>query len=183
MGDLRLRSGPFELVFEVAGTVGILEPEVAFPRFLRGLVAQTAPGGLILLSLFFAEPEPTYPYVAYRSPAIALGNGGFLVGTYEVLGLETSRPEAASLSEEPGAPPPERLLRRISVQGGPQDGLEILDHYQMHAWTFPRWESLLSRFRELEWVTTAALAENWSAQPLPRDALRGEVTVALRRKG
>jgi hypothetical protein len=167
MCDLRFEKGPFDVTLEVSGTCGLLADIENFRKFLGTIIDHTAPGGLILLTTFFAEKEAEeLPCLVDQWGPVEVTPGGRAWICYEILGTEPSRSV-------------DFVRRTVRTSGIEECPGPLIDEYEMFTWKEDHFFEIISEFPALEFLCAVNLYE--PGMPLSDNNLHGEATVIFRR--
>jgi hypothetical protein len=167
MCDLQFEKGPFDVTLEVSGTCGLLADIRNFRNFIGTIIDHTAPGGLILLTTFFAEKEvEELPYLVDKWGPIEVVPGGKAWISYEILGTEPSRNV-------------DYVRRTVTTSGIKECRGPIIDEYEMFTWKEDHFFEVISEFPAMEFLCAVNLYE--PGMPLSDTNLHGEATVIFRR--
>lgn len=171
MSELQFKKGPFEVCFELAGTCGMLPDKKTFQKFLRSVVKNTSPGGLILLTVFINETNlcAQYPWLVGQWGPFGVYPHGQAWLKYEVLSTE---PELNL----------EKVRRTVHTEGVAQCSSPLIDEYNMYSWPEEKFWKMISEIPELTFVSSFRYDEPDGIVFATKGELSGEVTVVLRRE-
>ncbi len=167
MRDLRFETGPFDVALEAAGTACMLREANDFEALLAAVERHVRPGGLVLLTIFFPEPdqEAPRPRVIYELGPVDVRPRGRGWITYETIAWsDATRHERMR-----------RTVRQQGVDGAPP---ALVDEFDLRIWRGADLLDAVARTRHLSAWRAWRLADN---QPCALDDLAGETLVALRR--
>lgn len=171
MSELQFKKGPFEVCFELAGTCGMLPDKKTFQKFLRSVVKNTSPGGLILLTVFINERNlcAQYPWLVGQWGPFGVYPHGQAWLKYEVLSTE---PELNL----------EKVRRTVHTEGVAQCSSPLIDEYNMYSWPEEKFWKMISEIPELTFVSSFRYDEPDGIVFATKGELSDEVTVVLRRE-
>jgi SAM-dependent methyltransferase len=169
MRDLRFTTGPFDVALEAAGTACMLREASDFEALLATVESHVRPGGLVLLTIFFPEPdqEAPRPRVVYRLGPVDVQPAGRGWITYETV----------AWSDETRHERMRRTVRQEGVAGAPPS---LVDEFDLRIWRGADFLSAVARTRHLTAWRAWRLVDNRECA-LRDDDLVGETLVALRR--
>jgi SAM-dependent methyltransferase len=169
MCDLTFNSAPFEVSFELAGTCGILSSEDVFKRFLKSVKNNTRSNGLILLTLFFEEPQTTesYPWLVGEWGPFKIASGGQAWLRYEVLANEPSRNI-------------DYVRRTVRVEGIETGHEALVDEYEMFTWREMHLWQVLEEFSDLHFCTAFRYDEPTGISIVEKGNFKGEISLVFR---
>lgn len=169
MCDLKFKTAPFEVSFELAGTCGILSSDGGFKKFLRSLTNNTNSGGLILLTLFFEESQSTeqYPWLVGEWGPFKIATGGQAWLRYEVLGNEPSRNI-------------DLVRRTVRVEGIKTAHNALIDEYEMFTWNEMHFWQALEEFSDLHFCKAFRYEEPTGISIVNKGSFRGETSLVFR---
>ncbi len=171
MLDLRLSTGPYEVVFELAGTCGMLSNERDFRKLLGSIVEHTAQNGLILLTVFFDDGRyDHYPWLVGEWGPFSIKSGGKAWLRYEVLSSDMKR----------NIDRVRRTVKTIDVDGCCPN---LVDEYDMFSWKEEHFWNVVGEYRDLEFITAFQYDEPSGISSSPRGDFIGETTVVFRKRG
>jgi hypothetical protein len=169
MCDLRFKTAPFEVTFELAGTCGILSSDCTFKKFLKTMKDNTCSGGLILLTLFFEESQQTaqFPWVVGEWGPFKIASGGQAWLRYEVLSNEPSRNI-------------DFVRRTVRVEGFDAAQDDLIDEYEMFTWNEMHFWQVLEEFSDLHFCTAFRYEEPTGISIVQKGSFKGEVSIVFR---
>lgn len=169
MCDLKFKTAPFDVSFELSGTCGLLSHEDNFRRFLRSVRNHTRVGGLILITLFFDESQMAeqYPWLVGEWGPFHIGTGGQAWLRYEVLANEPSRNI-------------DFVRRTVRVEGIETCPGALVDEYEMFSWTELHFWQVLEEFSDLHFCTAFRYDDPTGISTVERGNLKGETSLVFR---
>jgi len=171
MCDPKFTTGPFDVTFELSGTLGHLLDDEAMLALMRGMARNVRPGGLALLTLFFDNglEELVVPIISGHNGPLAIPGGGVGTITYEILARDTQRRT-------------DLMRRTVETQGVPNCPPRFEDQYHLRSYSGEDLRKLLSQVPELEFQGVYDLDDDGLHEVSLSDPLE-EATVVLKRPG
>jgi SAM-dependent methyltransferase len=171
MCALDFETGPFDVAFELSGTLGHLLDDATMLAFIRSLARQVRPGGLGLMTLFFDNGLPPLlePVLSARNGPLEIPGGGVGTITYEILSRDTTRRT-------------DLMRRTIESEGVPSCPPRFQDEYPLRSYSGSDIRQLLAQTPEVELQAVYDLDETGIHEVSLDDPVE-EVTLVLKKLG
>ncbi|HEX2955969.1 MAG TPA: class I SAM-dependent methyltransferase [Chitinispirillaceae bacterium] len=169
MCNLSFKTGPFDVSFELAGTCGLLSSEESFKKFLRNVKKHTRSKGLILLTLFFEEPQVSdrFPYLVGEWGPFSIVSGGKAWLRYEVLANHPLRNI-------------DLVRRTVRVEGTDGNLDALVDEYEMYSWKVMHFWRVLEEFSDLHFCTAFRYDDPDGISIVEKEDFKGEINLVFR---
>jgi SAM-dependent methyltransferase len=171
MSALKFRTGPFDVAFEVSGTLGHLPDGEALLKHLRSVLAHVRRGGLYLPHLYFAGSgeDVAEPVLCARSPWLPVPGGGTAAITYEIVERDVGKRT-------------ELIRRTVRCRDVPGCPTYLEDHYEIRCYGAAELRALLEQLPEVELAAVYEIDEQDQEHEVTLTTPRVEATLVLRRR-